>query len=67
MAALPQPPIADTLNFALTETGEGTAVFEINCSEFHYNPLGTVHGGVIATLLDSAMSCAVEGSGEWTR
>mgnify|MGYP000856806709 FL=1 len=57
--SLPQPPIADTLNFALTEVGEGTAVFEINCSEFHYNPLGTVHGGVIATLLDSAMSCAV--------
>lgn len=57
--SLPQPPIAHTLDFALTETAEGQAVFEINCSEFHYNPLGTVHGGVIATLLDSAMSCAV--------
>ncbi|WP_420627715.1 PaaI family thioesterase [Candidatus Leptofilum sp.] len=56
---LPQPPIAKTLDFALTEADEGTAVFEIDCSEFHYNPLGTVHGGVIATLLDSAMSCAV--------
>ena len=56
---LPQPPIAHTLDFALAEVGEGTAVFEIDCSEFHYNPLGTVHGGVIATLLDSAMSCAV--------
>ena len=56
---LPQPPIADTLDFRLTKTSDGGAVFEINCSEFHYNPLGTVHGGVIATLLDSAMSCAV--------
>ena len=56
---LPPAPIADTLDFSLTEAGEGTAVFEIDCSEFHYNPLGTVHGGVIATLLDSAMSCAV--------
>lgn len=57
--SLPAPPIADTLGFSLTEVGEGTAVFEIDCSEFHYNPIGTVHGGVIATLLDSAMSCAV--------
>jgi len=56
---LPQPPIARTLDFALTEATEGTAVFEIDCSEFHYNPLGSAHGGVIATLLDSAMSCAV--------
>ena len=57
--SLPPAPIADTLDFSLTAAGEGTAVFEIDCSEFHYNPLGTVHGGVIATLLDSAMSCAV--------
>ena len=56
---LPQPPIAKTLDFQLTEAMEGTAVFEIDCSEFHYNPLGAVHGGVIATLLDSAMSCAI--------
>ena len=56
---LPQPPIANTLDFQLTEATNGRAVFEIDCSEFHYNPLGTVHGGVIATLLDSAMSCAV--------
>lgn len=57
--SLPPAPIADTLGFSLAEVGEGTAVFTIDCSEFHYNPLGTVHGGVIATLLDSAMSCAV--------
>ena len=57
---LPQPPIAKTLDFQLTEAAEGTAVFEIDCSEFHYNPLGAVHGGVIATLLDSAMSCAIQ-------
>jgi uncharacterized protein (TIGR00369 family) len=57
--SLPQAPIARTLDFQLTEVSDGGAVFEIDCSEFHYNPLGTVHGGVIATLLDSAMSCAV--------
>ena len=57
--SLPQPPIARTLDFQLTETSDGGAVFEIDCSEFHFNPLGAVHGGVIATLLDSAMSCAV--------
>jgi uncharacterized protein (TIGR00369 family) len=56
---LTQPPIAKTLDFQLTQAEEGTAVFEIDCSEFHYNPLGAVHGGVIATVLDSAMSCAV--------
>ena len=57
--SLPPAPIGDTLDFYLAEVGEGTAVFQIDCSEFHYNPIGTVHGGVIATLLDSAMSCAV--------
>ncbi len=56
---LPPAPITETLDFKLTETSEGVAVFEIDCSEFHYNPLGTVHGGVVATLLDSAMSCAI--------
>ena len=56
---LPQPPLGKTMDFALIETGDGHAVFEIDCAEFHYNPLGAVHGGVVATILDSAMSCAV--------
>ena len=38
---------------------EGRAAFRVTPQEFHYNPLGTVHGGVFATLLDSACGCAV--------
>ena len=57
--AVPPPPIMVTLGFRLAEIGEGFAVFDMKPEEFHYNPLATVHGGVICTLLDSAMSCAV--------
>jgi uncharacterized protein (TIGR00369 family) len=56
---VPPPPISATLGFRLAEIGEGFAVFDMKPEEFHYNPLATVHGGVICTLLDSAMSCAV--------
>jgi uncharacterized protein (TIGR00369 family) len=56
---LPPPPIADTLGFTAAEFEVGRAVFTLDPAEFHYNPLGTVHGGVIATLLDSACGCAV--------
>ena len=55
----PGPPIAATLGFELVEVGEGRAVFAIVPAEFHYNPIGMVHGGVMATLLDSAAGCAV--------
>lgn len=56
---LPPPPIAGTLNFKLTEAEEGRAVFRgIPLSE-HYNPLGSVHGGWPAAILDSALGCAV--------
>ena len=47
------------MGFALTEVETGRAVFECEPSESHYNPIGSVHGGVISTLLDSALSCAV--------
>ncbi|HVM39940.1 MAG TPA: PaaI family thioesterase [Acidimicrobiia bacterium] len=57
---LPRPPIAETLDFRPFELGDGEAVFELVPREFHYNPIGTVHGGVIATLLDSALGCAVQ-------
>ena len=53
------PPIAATMDFRLTEVAEGRAVFAGAPAEFHYNPMGTVHGGYFATLLDSAMGCAV--------
>jgi len=55
----PAPPIARTLNYRLTEISTGRAVFTGTPSLDHYNPIGTVHGGYVATLLDSAMGCAV--------
>jgi uncharacterized protein (TIGR00369 family) len=56
---LPPPPISRTLGFGLVEVGEGWARFEGTPDESHYNPIGLVHGGWSATLLDSAMGCAV--------
>ena len=56
---LPRPPIGVLLNFNLTELSEGYAVFTAEPAEYHYNPIGVVHGGLAATLLDSAMGCAV--------
>ncbi len=56
----PSPPIAKTLNYALTEVEEGRVVFE-GAPEFAaYNPLGGAHGGWFGTLLDSCMACAVQ-------
>ena len=56
---LPQPPISEVLGFHLVEAERGRAAFE-GLPEFrHYNPIGTVHGGFTATLLDSALGCAI--------
>jgi uncharacterized protein (TIGR00369 family) len=56
---LPQPPISEVLGFRLVEVENGRAVFE-GLPEFRlYNPIGSVHGGFAATLLDSALGCAV--------
>jgi uncharacterized protein (TIGR00369 family) len=57
---LPAAPIAATLGFALEEVESGRAVFAMEPGEEHYNPIGSVHGGVYATLLDSAAGCAVQ-------
>ncbi|MFF7357164.1 PaaI family thioesterase [Streptomyces filipinensis] len=57
---LPAPPIAATLGFTLDEVESGRAVFVLEPGEEHYNPIGSVHGGVYATLLDSAAGCAVQ-------
>jgi uncharacterized protein (TIGR00369 family) len=57
---LPPPPIAELMGFDLVEVGVGRATFSIEPGERHYNPIGVVHGGLAATLLDSAMSCAVQ-------
>ena len=56
---LPRPPIASTLGFEGFEVEEGRATFWITPAEHHYNPIGSVHGGLAATLLDSALGCAV--------
>jgi uncharacterized protein (TIGR00369 family) len=56
---IPEPPMMRTLDFEGVSFGEGRAMFRLTPREFHYNPLGTVHGGVFATLLDSACGCAV--------
>jgi uncharacterized protein (TIGR00369 family) len=57
---VPPPPIAALLGFDLAEVEEGRAVFAVTPEEFHYNPIGVVHGGLAATLLDSATGCAVQ-------
>lgn len=56
---LPPPPIARLMDFDIVEVGEGRVIFSVEPQEFHYNPIGMVHGGLAATLLDSAMGCAV--------
>jgi uncharacterized protein (TIGR00369 family) len=56
---LPSPPIAVLMNFRLSEIAEGRAIFVCDPAEYHYNPIGLIHGGLAATLLDSAMGCAV--------
>jgi uncharacterized protein (TIGR00369 family) len=56
---LPPPPIARLLGFTIVEAERGRAVFAMEPSEWMFNPIGSVHGGIAATLLDSCMGCAV--------
>ena len=56
---LPAPPILSTVGFELDAVEEGRVVFALEPGEHHYNPIGSVHGGVYATVLDSATGCAV--------
>src|SRR5271154_4919415 len=55
---LPQPPIAQTMTFWLTEVGDGYAGFEGEPGALLLNPMGNVHGGWALTLIDSAGGCA---------
>jgi len=55
----PPAPMAMLMDIRLVEVTRGRAVFSGTPQEFHYNPIGTVHGGFAATLLDSVMGCAV--------
>lgn len=56
---LPAPRMAETLGFRLIEVAPGLAVFEADAGPHLLNPLGTVHGGLALTLVDSAAGCAV--------
>jgi uncharacterized protein (TIGR00369 family) len=56
---VPPPPIAVLLGMWIEELSEGHVVFAVEPAEYHYNPIGTVHGGLAATLLDSALGCAI--------
>ena len=56
---LPYAQMANTLDFLLVEVGPGLATFQGTPGVQHMNPLGTVHGGWFASLLDSALGCAV--------
>jgi uncharacterized protein (TIGR00369 family) len=55
----PAPPISDTMGFTLDSVDHGRAVFSCTPAFKHYNPIGSVHGGLAGTLLDSCMGCAV--------
>ena len=56
---LPGAPIAASLGFEIDSVEPGRVQFSFEPAEYHYNPIGSVHGGVYATLLDSAAGCAV--------
>jgi uncharacterized protein (TIGR00369 family) len=57
---LPRPPIFALMGMTLEAVDEGRVVFTVEPAEYHYNPIGVVHGGLAATLLDSAIGCAVQ-------
>jgi len=56
---IPYPPIAKTLDFTIVEAAHGRAVFQGTPGAAHLNPMGSIHGGWFATMLDSALGCAV--------
>jgi uncharacterized protein (TIGR00369 family) len=56
---IPEPPFGKLLGIDLFDVGEGRFMMSLQPQECHYNPMGCVHGGILATLLDSVMSAAV--------
>jgi uncharacterized protein (TIGR00369 family) len=56
----PPPPLADVLGFTLDRIEAGEVTMTLDPQEFHYNPMRVLHGGMAATLFDSAMGCAVQ-------
>jgi len=55
---IPPPPIATLLGFRLVSVADGAAVFEMDADERHWNPMGTLHGGVLCDIADAAMGFA---------
>lgn len=56
---LAPPPMASVFGFAITDVGVGEVTFECTPDESAYNPLGVVHGGLVCTLADTVVGCAV--------
>ncbi len=56
---LPVPPAGATTGITAVAVGDGWARFDLEPAEWHYNPLGSVHGGILSTLADSALGCAI--------
>ena len=53
------PPVASLVGYKISEVDNGYAAFELDPAEYHYNPFATVHGGILATLLDTSMTASV--------
>jgi uncharacterized protein (TIGR00369 family) len=58
--SLPAPPFAETTEIWLTEVHDSRVVFEGEPSARFYNPIGTVHGGWISTMIDSSLACSIQ-------
>ena len=56
--AVPPPPVANLIGFRITEVELGRAVFELDASHRHANPMGTLHGGILCDVADAAIGCA---------
>jgi len=55
---VPSPPVAQLVGFRLTSIQRGEAVMEMDAAEKHYNPMGTLHGGILCDIADAAMGVA---------
>jgi uncharacterized protein (TIGR00369 family) len=58
--SVPLPPIMGLMRMTVLAAEVGTVTFTCEPDESHYNPIGTVHGGLVCTLLDSVLGCAVQ-------
>lgn len=56
---IPPPPVMSLIGLSGMEAEDGRVTFGMDPQEYHYNPLGSMHGGIISTLLDSAAACSV--------